>query len=275
MDCTQRQVYPEAVLCADGVIAFARGRNAYLPSSLCEACPEVQAYWMEWVSECLLADVDGVDWRISNHSSWTDLPELYGFNEPILQEYERRYGLNPDVEPYDPELIGALRGEVYDRFLWGVKRRLSAAGKRLQLHLEVESFRPDAPPARRVTRPGNMSFNWRRWLRTGLADEATLMGAIWTPQRIVADELGQEMVREAGASGVPIYLRHPVWLSRDGKVHADRLECVYHAGGFSGYNLYETQGMYDPQGLDANGRLQFIPGLLEELRSRIESLGFL
>jgi hypothetical protein len=230
---------------------------------------------MEWVGECLLAGVDGVDWRVSNHSSWTDRPNLYGFNEPVLEEYRRRYGINPDVESYDPELIGVLRGEFYDRFLWGVKSRLAAAGKRMHVHLEVESFRSDAPQARRRTRPGNMSFNWRQWLRSGLADEATLMGAIWVPERILVDALGQEMVREAGAAGVPLHLRHPVWLSQDGTVHADRLEHAYRFGGLSGYNFYETAAIYDTQSLGPDGQLQFRLGMLERIRSRIESLGLL
>ena len=274
-DCGQGPIHPETPLCHDGVIAFAKGRNAYLSASPCEAYPEVQAYWLDWVGDCLRAGVDGIDWRISNHSCWTDTPELYGFNEPILQEYERRYGVNPDVEPYDPALLGALRGEFYDQFLWTVRRRLAAAGKRMQVHLEVESFRPDAAQARWRTRPGNITFNWRRWLRSGLADGATLMGINWSPERVLNDELGQEMLQEAGAAGVPVHLRHTISWSRDGAVHADRLEYAYRFGGLSGYNFYETANMYDRRNLGPEGQLQFYPGLLESIRERIANLGLL
>ena len=90
----------------DGVIAFTKGRNRYLSGSLCEGEAEVRAYWMEWVSDCIGAGVDGVDIRISCHSSWTDTPQIYGFNAPVAAEYERRYGVNPDVERYDPEVAG-------------------------------------------------------------------------------------------------------------------------------------------------------------------------
>jgi len=272
-ECMQNPLRPDYSLCRDGIIAFAKGRNAYLPGSVCEAYPEVQDWWLSWVGDCLLAGVDGIDWRISNHSSWTDQPAIYGFNEPILKEYERRYGANPDGEPYDAALLGELRGDLYNGFLRRVKRRLQAAGKHMQLHVEVESFRPDAAQARWRTRPGNIVFHWRRWLREGLADAATLMGVNWMPERILADALAQEAIAEAKAVQAPAMIRHPVWFSRDGKVHGDRLENVYRSGAVDGYNLYETQAMYDSRKLGADGRLQFYPGLMEGIRQRIEQLG--
>ena len=73
----------------DGVIALARGRNEYLPASLCEAYPEVQEYWLDWVGQCILAGVGGVDVRISSHVGMTNTPDMYGFNEPVAVEYQR------------------------------------------------------------------------------------------------------------------------------------------------------------------------------------------
>ena len=138
---------------SDGVIAFAKGRNRYLSGSLCEGDKEVEAYWLEWVSDCIAAGVDGLDVRISCHSSWTDSPEIYGFNQPVAAEYERRYGVNPDVEPYDPVLLGDVRGDLYDRFLRAAKTRLAAAGLPLHHHIEIESFHPDASPVARALTP--------------------------------------------------------------------------------------------------------------------------
>ena len=257
----------------DGVIAIARGRNEYFSGSLCEAHIEVQAYWLSWIGACIAAGVDGLDVRISCHSSWANTPEIYGFNEPVAAEYQRRYGVNPDVEPYDPALLGALRGEFFDQFLRAAKRRLSAAGKRMQVHAEMESFRPDACQSRRRTRPGNITFNWRSWLRTGLADEATLFGRGWMPEQMLNDALTLEMLREAAAADVPVHLSKAVGHSRDGGVHADLLEYICRFGGLAGYTLYETAAMYDGQHLGSDGRLQFHPGLCEGIRDRVRSLG--
>ena len=257
----------------DGVIAIARGRNEYFSGSLCEAYPEVQAYWLSWVGACIAAGVDGLDVRISCHSSWTNTPEIYGFNEPVAAEYQRRYGVNPDVEPYDPALLGALRGEFFDQFLRATKLRLSAAGKQMQVHAEMESFRPDACQGRWRTRPGNIAFNWRNWLRSGLADEATLFGRGWMPEQMLNDALTLEMLREAADTNVPVHLSKAVGHSCDGGVHADLLEYIYRFGGLAGYTLYETAAMYDGGGLGADGQLQFHPGLCEGIRDRVRSLG--
>lgn len=272
-DCGLATLFPEMPVCRDGVIAFAKGRNEYLAGSLCEGYPEVQEYWLGWISDCIMAGVDGVDVRISNHSSWTDTPDLYGFNTPVLQEYERRYGVNPDVATYDPDLLAEVRGDLYDTFLRTAKRRLAAAGKALHLHLEIESFRPDAAPARWRTRPGHMAFHWRRWLREGLPAEVLLMGASWTPERALADPLVQAMVNEAVAHNIPAHMRRYMWWSRDGQVHADSLEHVYGHPSIAGYNLYETASFYDNYRLGPDGRLLFHPGMVEGIRERLERLG--
>ena len=266
----------------DGVVAFAKGRNQYLSGALCEAYPQVQDFWMGWVGECVAAGVDGMDVRISCHSSWTDWPDSFGFNEPVVGEYKRRHGINPDVEDFDRDLIGDVRGDFFDQFLRRAKHRLKAAGKSFQLHLEVESFRPDACQSRWRTRPGNLNFHWRRWLRSGLADEVTLFGRGWTPERILDDALAKEMIAEANASNVPVHLSKQVMLTafhgddaREGNQLADWLDLAYRSGDLAGYTFYETAGLYDCENIGSDGKLQFHPGVLESIRNRAESLGLL
>ena len=260
----------------DGVIAFAKGRNAYLSGSLCEGEPEVRAYWMQWVSDCIRAGVDGVDIRISCHSSWTDSPQIYGFNAPVVAEYARRYGVNPDVEPYDPTLLGAVRGDLYDQFLHAARERITAAGLRMHHHIEIESFRADASPSRLRSRPGDITFNWRRWLRAGLADEATLFGRAWPPERFLADGFVKDVLEEVNANAVPAHFSLPVGLSRgDGNRLADQIEITYHNGQMQGYTMYETAAMYNRHATGAEGRLQFLPGLTEAVQERVDQLGLL
>ena len=255
----------------DGVVAMARGRNEFLSGALCEGYPEVREYWLSWVGECIAAGVDGVDVRLSNHSCWTNAPDSYGFNEPVLAEYQRRYGADPDRDSYDPELLGALRGEFFDVFLRAAKKRLSAAGKTFQVHVELESFRPDAMPGPRRSRPGKMTFNWRSWLRAGLPDEATIFGRLWFPDQALKDSMMREIITEATHAGVPTHYSHPVWKAHDPQAHADWVEAVYR-GGPNGYTLYETSAMYKKE-LGPDGQLQFHPGLAEAIHDRVEKLG--
>ena len=97
--------------------------------------------------------------------------------------------------------------------------------------------------------PATSTFNWRSWLHTGLADEATLFGRGWMPDQMLDDALTLEMLREAADAGVPVHLSKAVGHSRDGEVHADLLEYIYRFGGLAGYTLYETAAMYDGQHL--------------------------
>ena len=185
------------------------------------------------------------------------------------------YGCDPDVEAYDAKLLGDLRGEFFDRFLLAAKRRLAAAGKRMQVHIELESFRPDAPQTRWRTRPGNITFHWQRWLRSGLADEATLFGRAWSVQQALNDPVGQEAIREAEAADVPLHTSHPIWYGKEDQGNADWLEYAYRFEGVSGYTLYESAELYDTQHLGSDGRLQFHPGLCEGIRERVNRLGLL
>lgn len=255
----------------DGVVAFAKGRNCYLAGSLCEAYPEVQEYWMSWVGDCLAAGVDGMDVRISSHSSWTDWRYSFGFNEPVIAEYERRYGVNPDLDDFDPELLAELRGDAFDRFLQRAKHRLAAAGKVLQLHLEGESFRREAPQVRWRARPGIMNFHWQRWLQTGLADEATLFGRLWENERILRDPVYRQMIDEANAANIPVHLSKPVTEEHQG----DWLEMAYREGSLSGYTFYETASMYDGKELAADSELKFNPKIVNSIRERAQNLGLL
>ena len=201
---------------------------------------------------------------------------IYGFNEPVLAEYRRRYGVDPSVEPYDPVLLADLRGDLYDQFLRAAKERLAAGGVSMHLHVEVESFRPGASPSRTRTRPGNITFHWRRWLQTGLADETTLFGRAWMPERAFADAFVQDVLQETEIASVPAHLSAPVWLSQGhGKALADQIEYAYSSGKVAGYTMYETAAMYDTKQVGADGRLQFFPGLTEEVHERAKRLGLL
>ena len=258
----------------DGVIAIVKGRNEFVPGSLCEAYREVRDYWLDWVGTCIASGVDGVDVRISNHRCWVNIPEIYGFNEPVAEEYERRYGIDPNTGPFDPELLGAVRGDFFDGFLRAAKTRLSAAGRKLSVHAEMESFRPDACQARWRTRPGNITFNWRNWLRSGLADEATLFARGWNVDRLLGDPLTREMLGEAAAAGVPAHMNNPVGHHVEEMSDADKLEYSCRHGGLGGYCFYETASMYDrDEPVSADGTLNFRSGLLESIRERVDSLG--
>jgi len=98
----------------------------------------------------------------------------FGFNEPIVQEFQRRYGVDIRTEPFDKEAWYRLRGEYVTQFLRELHDALSAQGKKLSMTL-----RPDQPhtPQRwygtGVDLPGAgpVYLDWETWAKEGLVDE--------------------------------------------------------------------------------------------------------
>lgn len=254
----------------DGVIAFTTRRQPFLSGSLCEGYPEVREYWKSWVEKCVSSKVDGVDVRISNHSGWTNTPEIYGFNEPIAQEYKNLYGVNPNTSCFDPKKIGNIRGLVFDQFLMDIKKFLTKNGKILSVNLETESFRSDACQSRRRTRPGNIIFNWQKWINSGIADEATLLCRGWDVDKTLNDEVTGDMLKHANNMNVPVHLSKQVG---HGASEPEKLQASYNDKRLSGYCYYETATMVDThKPISENGLLNFKPGLLESIKNQINLL---
>lgn len=214
-----------------GFIAFARGRNDYLPGALCETEPEVQKFWLECLGEIMAAGVDGVDFREENHSTHTDHPEDYGFNAVVLAKARTRPG-NLLAN------IADVRGEAYTDFLRECKRRLGGAGIKMRYNLQLDFFRADPPRNRLLAYPANVKFDWQRWVDEGLMDEAILRFFSYPYSAIFDDAVAQEMINRCRQRGIPITVNRYV------KHAADRLpeevQRVRADGRFSGFIFYET-----------------------------------
>ncbi|HOS42634.1 MAG TPA: hypothetical protein PK794_03000 [Armatimonadota bacterium] len=213
----------------DGFIAFARGRNPYLPAALCETEPAVQAFWLACLDAALDAGVDGVDFREENHCTHTDEPDAYGFNPVVLSR----------VTPGEDLRAAAarVRGEAYTAFLRAAKARLSARGVRLRYHLNMDHFRQDPPPCRALAYPANLHFDWRRWMAEGLLDEAVLR-SYQLRRTMLTDAVGAEMIAQCRAQGIPIAFNHHVF--DDDPWYLDEARRVIADGRFAGLILYEN-----------------------------------
>lgn len=212
-----------------GFVAFARGRNEWLPGALCETEPAVQQFWLSCVEAMLEAGVDGIDMREESHSTHTDFPDEYGYNDVVLA----RTGGDSS-----PAAVARARGEAYTEFLRQVSRLVRARGRRLRLNLNVDWFRPDPPAARALAYPANITFDWRRWLEEGLADEALLRVFHFGLDGVFADPVAQEMIACAAAKGLPITVNRYVQPAPQSR---DEFLRVRGDGRFAGFVLYETQ----------------------------------
>jgi hypothetical protein len=212
-----------------GIVAFARGRNEYLPGAMCEAEPQVQDFWLRCIDGVLDTGVDGVDLREENHSTHTNHPTEYGYNEAVLAQCRQRGRV-------DCPTIAAVRGDAYTAFLARAKGLINSRGAAMRIHFQIDWYRPSPPLARRLAYPANMDFQWQRWIEQGLTDEAVLRFFALPFDCVFDDPVAQEMVARCRAKGIPVtvnrYIRPDTLAEEFLRVRRD--------GRFAGFILYET-----------------------------------
>jgi len=140
----------------------------YLGGVLCYSYPEARAFRLAMIREVVENyDIDGVAFSIRSHSSFAER-DNYGFNEPIVAEYKRRYGVNILTEDYDPEKLAEIRGEGVTQLLRDVSAYLKPRGLPLQMMIPTD---PEGPDTARRRLYGNwLDFDWPAWTREGIVD---------------------------------------------------------------------------------------------------------
>lgn len=88
--------------------------------------PEVRDYWVRIMRELSHYDVNGIYISVKTHS-WCQIRadgggtlagEMeFGFNEPVVELYKERHGVDPRVEQYDRTKLSAILGEGLTAFL--------------------------------------------------------------------------------------------------------------------------------------------------------------
>ncbi len=131
------------------------------------AYPEVRQYMLKVIrSFSDRFDFDGVFLSTRTHSPPREHADQFGFNEPVVQEYQRQYGRDILRQAFDLEKWRELRGEFFTTFVKEVKEHLETRGQKLSIGVQQGDY--IGPPF------GNMKLQWRRWVSEGLIDELVL-----------------------------------------------------------------------------------------------------
>ena len=121
-----------------------RDGKKHIPGVPCYAYPEVRKYRIEQMKELCAYGIDGIKLCPRSHSPWpgrkagggNEGSRGYGFNQPVVEEYVRRYGKDPRQASPDSEdeiRFVQLKAEFLTQFLREVKEVTSAAGKKLTM----------------------------------------------------------------------------------------------------------------------------------------------
>ena len=276
----------------NGVIAFARGKNEYLPLTPCEVYPEVRKLWSGYVDKLIEAGVDGIDVRSSSHSSRTDEPTEYGFNEPLLEEYRLRYGRTPSTNNIDIQHLAEIRGEHYTSFIREASTRVRQAEKKFQVHVHADTFRTDPVHEAMSWMQANIHFDWKTWLMEGLVDGITLRIGAETlesgPEGIarrskfphaslskaLSDPVGIEALALAQDLGVPVYFNRYVSRSLGGtEEYISDLDGIFRDDRFAGLDLYELASMVRPS--SDGSHLVLVEDKIKSIRTKAVDLGLI
>ncbi|MDD4869608.1 MAG: botulinum neurotoxin N-terminal receptor binding domain-containing protein [Kiritimatiellae bacterium] len=124
-----------------------RDGKKHIPGVPCYAYPEVRKYRVDQMKELCGYGIDGIRLCPRSHSPWpgrkagggNEGSRGYGFNDPVVKEYVRRYGKDPreaKTDSLDELRFVQLKGDFLTQFLREVKEVTAAAGKKLTLTID-------------------------------------------------------------------------------------------------------------------------------------------
>ena len=242
-------------------IAISKGKNGYLPGTLCEWEPEVQKYWFSQLEQALDEDFDMYSNRIECHSAMTDEPYAYGYNDCIKKEYEKRFG-PCDEQNIDSVKLAEIRGDKFSEIFAEGARKVRERGKKIVAMLNLEMLHKPIPYSRRLAYPMNVDWQWRRWLDETRPDAINLRTFTYTPEFVFNDPQSMAIINTAKQYGVPlIYERY---VSENFPAEYKRIKDT---GLFSSCILYEVCSVMKS---DGNGGVTITqPEMINELQKNL------
>ena len=237
-----------------GIIAFARGKNEYVPAMVCEAYPEVRKLWSGWVDRILATGVDGIDLRVSAHGNIVDEPWEYGFNDIVLDEYVEEHSETTALSDQEiSKIISQIRGRHYTDFVRETSRKARAIGKKMQVHMHTEAFRSNPVHGQIMGFPPHVRFEWQNWLKEKLVDSIILRTSWFEgwedpPEgnsgrsklsNMMKDSVVDEVLALSNELDVPAYLNRYVDRAVGIEEYLVDMETAINDVRLSGFDIYE------------------------------------
>ncbi len=101
-----------------------RGKAGEDRTKLSYAFPEVRAFKLALLREAAERDLDGINLDFLRH------PDFFGYEEPLVQAFQARHGLDPRTLPATDARWFQLRADIMTGFVRDVRAILDAAGKK-------------------------------------------------------------------------------------------------------------------------------------------------
>jgi len=125
-----------------------RDGTKHIPGVPCYGYPEVRKLRLQEIEEILDYGVDGIYLCMRSHSPWSkdgSGAREYGYNAPVIAEYQRRYGSDPrQAKPGSLEELRfvKLKGDFLKLFLTDAHRLCRSRGKLLAMNTSWDAVDP-------------------------------------------------------------------------------------------------------------------------------------
>jgi len=130
---------------------------------LCLAYSEVRDHLIRRFEGLLSSGLfDGLFVCLRSQSRPADFADQFGFNEPVRNEYLRRYGKDIWKEDFDLQHFRNLLGDYLTLFL--VELRSALGNRGVQLGVGAPRGAILGPPI------GNVALQWAKWIQDGIID---------------------------------------------------------------------------------------------------------
>ena len=168
-----------------------RTGTKYFTGVPCYAFPEARRFRVRMIEETCRYPVDGVFLSFRSHS--VALPayreaEEFGYEPPVVAEYQRRYGVDIRTEEFDRQKWHQLKGEYFTQLLREIR---GAIGPRRPVHVIFMDY-CEGPSGK-----SQHQLDIPTWVKEKLVDAIYVQGAAKTVPADFAQKY--EFVRKLGA----------------------------------------------------------------------------
>ena len=139
----------------------------------CYGFPEAIENHLDVIRELVRYEPDGLYFSTSGHSRHKDRTgqdDLYGYQDPVVERYRERHGVDIRNEPFDLETWHCIKGEFVTDFYRAAKELLRPHGMKLMLPAPIGDHKIWDYRLWSLHSMAEFHANWQTWVDEGLAD---------------------------------------------------------------------------------------------------------
>ena len=225
-----------------------------MSGSICFAYPEARKALIDMqVKLATSADYDGLMFHTYVEQMAMRHDDEFGFNEPIVKEFQKRYAVDILTEAYDKEALANLRGEYLTQYFRELKSALAAHN--VKLGVFINPAEPEKPQRwladTSVMCSGNVTIDWPRYISEGIMDEIMVYcgGDVYP--------VIEQVLAQTQGTDIAVSTLHSARFPEDKKHLAEKRVRRVLAGGYKGieWGYFEDQPVSALDGDDFIARL--------------------